>query len=928
MKLRLNLKTGSVSAVNRGEQESRRRAILLKAHALVKNAQDQARYLTVKNKALATKNKWTPERIEAEKQKLDLGVIRAKVKANSVFIKYGMAPAFEISATDLAAIPVKGPRAPAGNKVLRPYLQLFKIHGFSQSLLEIDPKAALAFKPSAIGKLADDISSHAHLFSGDLHKRVGVTPKNLPNFLSVVEDAGYPTAPFGFEKLDPKLKVAIGSIRHSSRSVVSPSYMFTRHRTSSDSLLVEFGTYLKKLSADTDSAASMIAAIPLLSGLPTAGDRAAWNSLAEAYLGYAFGDAALYKRGMSALMPKAIVSATKIRDLVLPRSLKVSAERQEASMAATFMLHRLLASLLFFSKKEKWSGEDKAFVDRMVNAYATMLVSASTVAQTKTLYPTISMLQVFYLQSKTADSILAADGIKSKLAVLMKPYVAIPSVRSLYSAAPAATSKTSKGSTLTPEKPLRLTAAKLVDLTPENLAWMLANDPVKLLKLYGDSPQFDLDFSAIRAREMVPVVKFLAASPEYALNVPTALHEILHTRWRVPAPTPSLFARAYSKKARIALEDIARIATFGSVSTRDLDSLVPKLTDEASQYLVLQLVAKSATATKGAFGKISEKHANLNQIDNVGSKVLASDLINDDVEKLRANFNDAQKTIDGMLLNAALGALDMTDVTNRVKEAYKEVTKLNGKLSVTKRAITDADIESIASYMTMGHRIVAFKVDNAFNVKSKAKPLATGEGRIVERVWHGTDPSAASCIALTGFKVTRQNIKAGRSMGSVVYVAPNADKSMQYLGNSFGRNSSGILFTGPAYVKGQPKIRIDGKQTSNYDWTKTARFSTEEIGLVNANVQFGIDAAYSVTACSGQQVRSTNSSITEIRRVAGTAIAQLLSKVKGREAQSKISAVRSVPAILAVLKSYKIHIVLIDPNKPTAKDRRVFHFVD
>lgn len=922
MKFRLNLKAGSFSALATRPHTV---AALAKVRAFVKLARERVKKDAAHNKARAAKDGWSATRKAAEQQKLDLFMMRVKLKANAVYTKHGLMPLFEFSATELAGLPAIKTPASTGGKVVRPYLDLFKIHGFSQSLLDVDPKAALAFKPSSMVKLADDIGRHVNLFSGDIHKRVGVTAKNLPTFLGAVEAAGYPVAPFGFEKLDPKLKAALGTTRHSARSVVSTSYMFTRHRNVADGLLVEFATYLQKLSSDPDSAASLVASIPLLSGLPPAKDSTAWRSLAEAYLGSAFGDTVLFKRGMSAL-PRSLLTVSKVSDIVFPKSY-MQRVKQEAAMTVTFMLHRLLASLLYYSKKEKWAGDDKKFVDRMVNAYATILVSASTAVHSKNLYPTVAMVQVFYMQSKTADSILAADGIKTKLSVLMKPYVAIPSVRALFSAAPAAARKAQAGAaTFQAEKPLRLTAAKLGDMTQGNLAWMLANDPLKLLKLYGDSPQFDLDFSALRAREMAPLVKFLASSHDYAINVPEALHKILHRRWRVPDPSPRLFAQAYSQKAQVGLEDVARIAAFGSVSTRELDPIVPKLTKEASQYLVLQLVAKSATAVKGAFGKISDRHASLNQIANVDHRVLASEVVSADADLVRANFKEAQKTVDSILLDSGIGAVDMTDLAARVKVAYKEVTKLNGKMVVTSRAVTDADLDSIASHMTLDHRIVAFRVDSAFKVTTKAKPSPDG-GRTVERVWHGTDQSAASCIALTGFKVSRQNIKAGRSMGSVVYVAPNSDKSMQYLGDRFNRNASGILFTGPAYVKGKAQKRIDSKSASPYDWTHTARFATEEIGLVNANVQFGIEAAYSVATCSGLRMPTATTPLPEVRRVAGVVLTQLLTRAKAREAQTKLSATRTLNAIQTLLRSYNIHIAISGPKPKNATDYRVFQFV-
>lgn len=931
MKLKINLKSQSAAARPAGAtrklaalmQRSMNRRILPRDKAYQQRARQEVAHVIKVAKEReagmlqkAKKENWSKERIAAYKQKIATAVVKVKMKANAVFIGQGLAAPYEISSKDLAAItdtPTgRGGTTSAFKVLIARYLRLFKLHGFKQSLFDLDPKTALPFKVTSIDRLVKDINEHVHLFSGELYKRTGITPKDVPAFLEAVRDQGYLVAPFGFEKLDTKLKAAISSSGMKPDSVANT---FTKHRVTGDALLVEFATFLKKLGAD--NADALLACLPKVEALPDTNDDALWLAIASVFVGHTFDDSTLRAKGLKAL-PKKLrndkISRAGVGALTLRR-------KQASVMAVTFMLHRLLAGLLFFSKKAKWKGDDKLFVDRLVNAYATILVSVSAAAQAKNLYPTLAMVQVFFLQSKTADAMLAADGITAKFSTLIKPYVAVPSVRSLYAAAPVSTRKAkAAAAAFTVEKPVRLTAAKLPEMTNGNLAWMLANDPEKLLKLYGDNPQFDLDFSALRAPEMAPLVKFLATSPEYLRNAPEDLHSLLVKRWRLPELKTADFVKAYSGLSKVGLAEIARIAALSGVSNKAISPLVPKLTKEASQYLVLQLVANSATATRGAFGKIQSEHAKFNGLKT--NKVVASDLRATDIEVVREVFKEAQKSVADELLNSGYGAKDIDDFTARVKAAYAAIKENGGKLKVASRRITPADLDLVEAQMSLGHGITAVRIDKAFNVTSKAKE-PTDAHKVAETVWHGTDISAASCIALTGFKVTSANVKAGRSMGSVVYVAPNADKSMQYLGSKFTRNGTGILFNGPAYLKGAARERINGRAGS-YDWTHTGRFSSEEIGLANANLQFDIERAYSVTVCSRLPSLTTRSPLVEVRKVASLAMMRLATASKIRTAQMAISKAKTVNAVVEVLRGYDVVLVLGKPDDAPRKANRKF----
>lgn len=923
MKLSINLKSqsaarlpsSSAQRIKSGRDRARDRAYQQRARKVVEQVIKVAKEREAEMLQKAKKENWPKERIAAYKNKLAAAVIKAKAKANAVFTGQGLAAPYAINTKDLAIItdsPTgRGGTASAFKVLIARYLRLFKLHGFKQSLFDLDPKTALPFKVTSVDRLVKDINEHVHLFSGELYKRTGITQTDAPAFLEAVREQGYLAAPFGFEKLDTKLKAAISSSGMKPDSVANT---FTKHRVTGDALLVEFATFLKKVGAE--NADALLACLPKVDTLPDPKDDKLWLAIASVFVGHAFDDSTLSAKGLKAL-PKELRNDKISRAGVGAITLR---SKQASVMAVTFMLHRLLAGLLFFSKKAKWKGEDKLFVDRLVNAYATILVSVSASAQAKNLYPTLAMVQVFFLQSKAADAMLAADGITAKFSALIKPYVAVPSVRSLYAAAPVSTRKAKAAAAFTVEKPLRLTAAKLPEMSNGNLAWMIANDPAKLLKLYGDNPQFDLDFSALRAPEMAPLVKFLATSPEYLRNVPEDLHDLLVKRWRLPELKTADFVKAYSGLSKIGLEEIARIAALSGVSNKAISPLIPKLTKEASQYLVLQLVANSANATKGAFGKIQSEHAKLNGLST--NEVVASDLRATDIEVVRERFKEAQKAVADELLNAGYGAKDIDDLTARIKVAYDAIKENGGKLKVTSRRITPADFDLVGGQMSLGHDISAVRIDKAFNVTSKAK-APTDSHKVAETVWHGTDISAASCIALTGFKVTSANVKAGRSMGSVVYVAPNADKSMQYLGSKFTRNGNGILFNGPAYLKGAALSRIDGRAGS-YDWTRTNRFASEEIGLANANLQFDIERAYSVTVCSRLPHITARSPLAEVRKVASLAMARLAPASIIRAAQSAITKAETVSAVIDVLRGYNVLLALGKPDEATRKANRKF----
>lgn len=146
--------------------------------------------------------------------------------------------------------------------------------------------------------------------------------------------------------------------------------------------------------------------------------------------------------------------------------------------------------------------------------------------------------------------------------------------------------------------------------------------------------------------------------------------------------------------------------------------------------------------------------------------------------------------------------------------------------------IHNVGVEVVKAWAAKPNKFVEAALSNA----SKA-----GKLKIIPNVFHGCPKQAAGVILTFGFKIngTKTN---GRSMGNVLYIAPNIDKSAQYLGKSFGRKkgNTGIIFMGDAIVSGLPTRQRHSANDAEtgYGWTKSTGFATEEIGLVNPNKQF------------------------------------------------------------------------------------------
>jgi hypothetical protein len=190
--------------------------------------------------------------------------------------------------------------------------------------------------------------------------------------------------------------------------------------------------------------------------------------------------------------------------------------------------------------------------------------------------------------------------------------------------------------------------------------------------------------------------------------------------------------------------------------------------------------------------------------------------------------------------------------SKKVAENHFKVTKSSAKQLADNRKM-------INQFLSFTHGIDSLRVNKSWEVsltpkmeeslKKAAKSKSSDGLRVVKNVFHGTYRQAGSIILARGFKISGTQVTA-RSMGDVLYIAANADKSAQYMraGGAFssGTKVTGMIFMGDCIVKGTPARSIRGKG-GDYSWTKTGAFKTEEIGLVNPNAQFIIRKAMIVT---------------------------------------------------------------------------------
>jgi hypothetical protein len=174
-------------------------------------------------------------------------------------------------------------------------------------------------------------------------------------------------------------------------------------------------------------------------------------------------------------------------------------------------------------------------------------------------------------------------------------------------------------------------------------------------------------------------------------------------------------------------------------------------------------------------------------------------------------------------------------------ESIKVSKESNSSLTEDLRQFV-AGVHNVNLEVKQSWNIGITDVQKKYLTKAKKDPAV----KVIKDVFHGTDISAAGSILMSGFRMTKRFVKTAQSMGQVLYVAPNVDKSLQYIGDSFDRREGeGIIFRGDILIKGQSsKQASDLKEGA--DWTFTDNFMTEEIGLTNPNIQFIVKQAYLV----------------------------------------------------------------------------------
>lgn len=186
----------------------------------------------------------------------------------------------------------------------------------------------------------------------------------------------------------------------------------------------------------------------------------------------------------------------------------------------------------------------------------------------------------------------------------------------------------------------------------------------------------------------------------------------------------------------------------------------------------------------------------------------------------------------------------------------KEAIEHHYKVQKSSAAQLKANRVLTKKFMSYMHNVKELKVLKSWEIKPSKKLEAvlantkTSKSlKVIRNVFHGTSRQTGSIILARGFKIAGTKVTA-RAMGDVLYIAPNIDKSAQYMktGGAFRAQGkvSGMIFMGDIIVSGEPKRNINGSRTG-FAWTKLDSFKTEEIGLANPNSQFIIRKAMIVS---------------------------------------------------------------------------------
>lgn len=223
------------------------------------------------------------------------------------------------------------------------------------------------------------------------------------------------------------------------------------------------------------------------------------------------------------------------------------------------------------------------------------------------------------------------------------------------------------------------------------------------------------------------------------------------------------------------------------------------------------------------------------------------------IEKKMLVKNMAAGGNDGVLLSAQ-SVQKWNPSKDSIAEILSKMTRKVADLPEVKDKAQLAATEAHLNTFVWGGHKTSFKLEREWDVPVSAVQAAhlkaasgDPDSWIIKDAFHGTSISAAGAILMSGFRMSQSFVKTAQSMGPVLYMAPNIDKALQYIGDSFGRGKEyGIIFHGDMVVHGKTPPDHTRQLAGNTDWTKTTVFATEEIGLVHPNAQFIVRKAYLV----------------------------------------------------------------------------------
>lgn len=463
---------------------------------------------------------------------------------------------------------------------------------------------------------------------------------------------------------------------------------------------------------------------------------------------------------------------------------------------------------------------------------------------TKVLMPTALETFLHVLNGSAVQNFLKLQGLTAKIrtaSTSMKDVHALNELNVLMHEDTAKFRADLNGGKLTavePDSPID-TYEDLLALTPQHRAWLMINNSAWLMQFLTKLGKVDSYFGGTRTSEIKALVKYLSNSYEFYSSADTSLQNALTKEFNY-TPSFEIVLKSKQHKKRITAYDVQQIVDYGYLNKTDVAALFPAFDRGARLYISAQLIANSTAAAKlGVFGggKVKQKHAEANNLGGSKFSERLSDVAPTQVSTV----------LPPEIVEAALKAETLPELKESIAAEWK-ANKIGQRKFVVgpRRRPTKEEVDLLLSSIAGKHRIRAFKILGVHDVENPSATPKRGVS-VVESMWHGTDYSAASCIALAGFNLDSSLEKTARSMGSVVYFAPNADKSMQYLGSGFGFHSgTGILFHGKGYVEGAP-ARTCPDRPKTYAWTHTSRYLTEEIGLTHANTQFAPDLAFAVS---------------------------------------------------------------------------------